>query len=238
MQHADVDRAGHRLAELRQEALGRVLLGEAHAVDGDVERPRREPHGLGAAGEHRDRVGQRQLPRDPRLGVMVAADDEGRDLGLVQPSKLIGEKARGLHRRLLAVVEVAGDQKRIDFLVEAKLDNGRERPPGRPADEIGERRVAQRERAQGRIEVNVGGVNESEGHRRLGAKAYPPGSAKSSRAAAETVDKPAGRPTRRPFPQALWGIGSAEGEAAPAFRPRKSSDRKDRRPLAVICNTS
>jgi hypothetical protein len=52
-----------------------------------------------------------------------------------------------LHRGLPAVVEVVGDQKRVDLL--------------------GERRVAQRERAQRRIAVNVGGVDESERHERI-----------------------------------------------------------------------
>ena len=165
MQHADVDGAGHRLAELREQALGRMFLGEAHPVDRDVERSRREPHGLGAAGKHRDRLRQRQLAGDARLGVMVAADDEGRDLGFVQPSKLIGEKARRLHRGLLAVVEVAGDQERVHFLGEADIDDRRERPARRAADQVGERRLTQRQRAERRIEVHVGGVDESEAHR-------------------------------------------------------------------------
>ena len=37
----------------------------------------------------------------------------------------------------------------------------------RSADQPGERRLAQRQRAQRRIEVDVGGVNESERHERI-----------------------------------------------------------------------
>ena len=110
MQHADIDGAGRRLAKLRQQALGRVLLGEAHAVDRDVESAGPDRHSVGAAGEHLHGFRQGQFACDAQFGVMVAADDEGRDFGLMQPSQLIGEKARRLHRRLIAVVEVAGDQ--------------------------------------------------------------------------------------------------------------------------------
>jgi hypothetical protein len=149
VQHADIDRAGRRLAKLRQQALGRVLLGEAHAVDRDVERAGFERHCFGAAGEHFHRFRQGQFARDARFGVMVAADDESRDFGLMQPSQLIGEKTRRLHRGLLAVVEVAGDQQGVDPLGEAKIDDGHERPAGRAADQVGERRLAQGQRAQG-----------------------------------------------------------------------------------------
>ncbi len=144
---------------------GRVLLGEADPVDCDVERARRAPHDLGAPAEHFRGVRQGQLAGDARLGVVVAADDEGRDAGLVQPPQLIGEEARRLHRRLVAVVEVARDQERVDLLRKAEVDDRDERPPGRAADELGERRLAQGQRAKGRIEVNVGGMNESERHR-------------------------------------------------------------------------
>ena len=78
---------------------------------GDVERAGRDRDRFGATAEHLHRFRQGQFAGDARFGVVVAADDEGRDPGLMQPSQLIGEKARRLHRGLIAVVEVAGDQQ-------------------------------------------------------------------------------------------------------------------------------
>ena len=109
--------------------------------------------------------GQGQFPGDARLGVVIAANDEGLDARLVEPSQLVGEKARRLHRRLFAVVEVAGDHERVDLLRQAEIDHGDKGFSRRPADQLGQLRIAQRQRRQRRIEVDVGGMNESESHR-------------------------------------------------------------------------
>ena len=126
--------------------------------------------GIRAPGKDLDRFGQGQLPGDARLCVVVAANDKRRDARLVKPSQLIGEKPRRLHRRLLAVVEVAGDQQRIHLFRKAQIDHGDKGFSRRPANEIGEFRVAQRQRRQRRIKVDVGCVNESEGHSLIGAR--------------------------------------------------------------------
>ena len=164
MQHADVDRAIGGTAELRQQAFRRVLVLEADPMHGDVERPTAQRHGLGPSLEDLYRLRQHQLVGDAGFGVVIAANDESLDSGLVQAAKLIRQKACGLHRGLLAVIEVAGDQKRVDLLRKAKLDHGGEGFPRRSADQVGERRLAQRQGAQRRIEVDVGCVDELEGH--------------------------------------------------------------------------
>ena len=106
-----------------------MLLGEADAVHRDVERRRgvsatasaRPPKTLTNSGSVSSRVMR-------ELGVVIAANDEGPDPRLVQAPQLVGEKARGLHRGLLAVVEVAGDHERVDLLGKAEVDDRRRRP--------------------------------------------------------------------------------------------------------------
>ena len=57
---------------------------------------------------------------------MVSADDEYLDIRLVKSPELIGEKARRFHRSLFAVVEVAAEHQRLDFLFETKVYDSHE----------------------------------------------------------------------------------------------------------------
>ena len=171
MQHADIDRALMRGAELRQQTLRRVLLREAHAVHDDVQAAPRKRDRFRAAAEHFHQLRQGEFARNAGLGVVVAANDEGLDPRLVQAAELVREKARGLHRSLLAVVEVAGDQERVDLLSKRELDHGGKGFARRSADHLRKRRLAQRQSAQRRVKVDIGGVNESEGHSFLGVTA-------------------------------------------------------------------
>ena len=81
----------------------------------------------------------------------------------MQPVGLVGKKPGGLHRRLLAVVQVAGEQQGVHLLVEAKVHDADKGATGRVADQVRKRGVAQRERAQRGVQVDVGGVDETEG---------------------------------------------------------------------------
>ena len=141
-----------------------MLLGEAHAVHDDVEAAPRERHRFRASAEHFHRFRQSQLAGDAGFGVVIAANDEGPDLRLVQAAELIREKARGLHRGLLAVVEVAGDQERVDLFGKAEVDDGGKGFARRAADQLGERRLAQRQGAQRRVR---------DGYRRCGRIGTP-----------------------------------------------------------------
>ena len=62
---------------------------------------------------------------------MVAPYDEHSNPGLIQPLQLSGEKESGLHRRLIAIVEIAGDHQSINLFVEAKIDGLLEGEAGR-----------------------------------------------------------------------------------------------------------
>ena len=69
---------------------------------------------------------------------------------------MLGEKASSLHRGLFAVIEVAGQQECVHLLVEAQVDDTRENLPAGIADEFRQSRIAQSERPQRRIEMDVG----------------------------------------------------------------------------------
>ncbi len=118
------------------------------------------PIGLGAAAEHLDRVRKHQLLGDPRHCVVIAANDEDADAGLVQAADLFRQEARGFHRGLVAVVEIAGKQQSVDLFIETQIDNPDEGAPRRVADQFGEIGVAQRQRPQGRVQMNVRRVDK------------------------------------------------------------------------------
>ena len=82
----------------------------------------------------------------------------------MQALHLLGQEPGRLHRGLFAIVEVAGQKKRVDLLVDAQIDDPHESPPRGIADQRGELGIAQGERAERRIEVDVGGVDEAIGH--------------------------------------------------------------------------
>ena len=166
VQQADVHGALRPRPVFGHEALGRVRLGEAQAMDrhGEIAVCPVDRDGLGLSGEDLDRIGKAEFFGDARQGVVVAPDHEASNAGLVQPPDLLGQEPRRLHRGLLAVVEIPGQQQRVHLLGEAEIDDRHERAPGRVADQIGERRIAQRQRAQRRVEVDVGRVDEAIGH--------------------------------------------------------------------------
>src|ERR1700759_4221760 len=83
-----------------------------------------------------------------RQGIVIASNDEDLDACGMQTAKLIGEKTRRLHGGLLAVVEIAGKQKRVHLLIETQVDDAHKNLPAGVADELGEPRIVQGERAQ------------------------------------------------------------------------------------------
>ena len=82
----------------------------------------------------------------------------------MQSLHLACEKPCGFHRRLVAVIEIAGDDQGIDLLLEAEIDNRDQCLPAGIADEFGKVRIAQGKRAERRVEMNIGGVDEAKGH--------------------------------------------------------------------------
>ncbi len=95
---------------------------------------------------------------------MIAANDEDADISRVQLADLVGQEARRLHRGLVAVVQIARQQQGVHPLLQAQLDDARERLPCRIADQFRQFPVPQRQRPQRRIQMDVGGVDEPEWH--------------------------------------------------------------------------
>ena len=164
VQDADIDGVRGRLLEFRQQALRRLWLGEAEAVQDDVQRARTQLHRLGPPAEHLDGRRQDEFLRDARHRIMIAPHLEDLDAGAMQALHLARQEARRLHRGLVAIIEIASDDERVDLLFKAQVDNGDQRPPRGVADQLRKVAVTQSEGAQRRIEVDVGGMDETERH--------------------------------------------------------------------------
>ncbi len=72
---------------------------------------------------------------------MVTADDEDGNVCLVKKAKLVGKEPSRLHGCLVAVIEVAGKQKRVDPFFQANIYDLDERTPGGISDQLGQRGI-------------------------------------------------------------------------------------------------
>jgi len=79
---------------------------------------------------------------------MVAPDNEDKDASLVQAPELFSQESSRLHRSLLAVVEIAGEQERINLLLEAEIDDPYEGVPSGVADQFRQAGIPQRKGTQ------------------------------------------------------------------------------------------
>ena len=95
---------------------------------------------------------------------MVPPDLEDDDAAVVEAFHLLSEEPRRLHRRLVAIVEVAGNDEGVDPLVEAEVDDGHECLTGRVSDEGREIGVPHSQRAERRIEMDVRRMDEAKRH--------------------------------------------------------------------------
>ena len=77
---------------------------------------------------------------------MIAAHDEDLDSGFMQPPDLLGKEPSGFHRGLVAIIEIACQQQRIDLLVETKVDDFDKGAAGCVPNQLGEFGIAQRQR--------------------------------------------------------------------------------------------
>ena len=142
---SDVDGAFNRRLVFRKEAFGRLRLSEAQPMDCDrqfVASAFDHDH-LCSAVEHLHIVRRDQFLGDARHRIVVAAHNEGTDTYLVKAPQLIGQKPRRLHRGLIAVIEIARKNERVDLLIDADVDNPRKRAPRRIAYEISKLGIAQ-----------------------------------------------------------------------------------------------
>ncbi len=91
-----------------------MRLCEAQPVNDNTRPVTVDLDGFTAAREYLYRIRQYQLFGDARQRVVVTADDICADPRAMQPLQLAGQKARSLHGGLVAVIEVAGNDQRVD----------------------------------------------------------------------------------------------------------------------------
>jgi hypothetical protein len=82
----------------------------------------------------------------------------------MQPPHLAGQKPRGFHGCLITVIEITGNDQRIYLFVDAQIHNRGKGLARGIANQLGKVAVSQSQGAQGRIEMEIGGVNEPERH--------------------------------------------------------------------------
>lgn len=87
-----------------QQAVRGLWVRKAQTVENDVQTAGCLQYRLSTTAEDGNGVGKHQLFGNPRQGVMIAADLENPDAGLVQACHLRCQKPRSFHRGLLAIV--------------------------------------------------------------------------------------------------------------------------------------
>jgi hypothetical protein len=156
----------HKLGELRAIHRNQFACAKLTSCKTTSKAALREGDRLRAPAEHFHRLRQSEFARDAGLGAVIAANDEGPDARLINALQLVSEEARRLRRGLLAVVEASTAISSASNC-SARLRSMTAAKAFRLAPPMNSARAAPRQRTQRRIDVNVGGVDESERHERV-----------------------------------------------------------------------
>ena len=140
---------------------------------------------------------------DARQRIVIAANGIDGDVCLVQPLHLTGQKSCRLHRRLVAIVKIAGNHQRIDLLLEAQIDDGDQRLSCRPADQL----------RSGPSPSRVG--DEMVGTRPVEQVEVRSGGAWPENAPQPTPDDGVRRSDRRPWDESVRPTYASTGEPLP-----------------------
>ena len=163
MQQPDVD-----ATRLRGRIGGSQVFGDrgsckALPMDGHV--PIFHPHGFRAiVAQNAHVLRQRQHTRHFVRGIVVAGDDENRDLLLPQSSKLLGEIEPRVVITAIAVIEVARNHDEIDPLLDGQVDQSLERPARRSPHPLYRSVFVTLEPLERAVEMNVGRVKKRDRH--------------------------------------------------------------------------
>ena len=146
----------------RHHVLGDGAGREPHAVDADAKLGQADGVGLVAA-QHARSAGVFQPLGDDAGGVVVAADAEDANARAGEARGLLGEELAGAPVLPGAVEQIPGDQDEGDALCEGEIDQVGVGGAGGVADALGGGVGVGFEAAQRAVDVQVGGVEESEG---------------------------------------------------------------------------
>ena len=150
--------------------MGHGTRGEALTGDGDAEIL--EDGGVRLFGVELVReAGQRELLFDGALGVMVAAQEDDAAARLAEPGDLGHEKEARVEIPPVAVEEIASEQEELRAAVEAQLDQAGKRRARGLGDGLVGRAVVTGQAAERAVEMQVGGVNDENGHDAAGVLA-------------------------------------------------------------------
>lgn len=92
---------------------------------------------------------------------MIAGNHEYGDFSLLELDHSRAEVEAGVVVLPVPIVDVSGDDHKIDGLVDGQADEAIEGPAAGPSERFGRGFRSGRQSAQGAIEVEVGGVEEA-----------------------------------------------------------------------------
>ena len=171
VEHADVEEARHGLGIGGRPVFGFLALQKAAAVDGHAQRLKLLR--LGAfhrKGRHI--VGQGDRAGDDVFRIVIAVDDEDRDLLPVQAREFAGEEEADGGVLPLAVIDIARDQHEGDALVDGPGDETRESVAARLGEAPGDGLVLEGKAQQRAAQMQVGAMQEGEIHGSAQATRY------------------------------------------------------------------
>ena len=161
VQQADIELAGFGDGVVLGDIVGDGAVGEALAVDHHVE-PGDGQAVRGGGIEHARAFRPGELAGEHGLRVVVAADGEHGDAGAGEPPELSDQEVSGGVVLPVAIEKVPGEQDEGDVFAQGEVHEVGEGLSRGAADALGVHPGF--EPAQGRVEVQVGGVEKGEVH--------------------------------------------------------------------------
>ncbi|MET3605407.1 hypothetical protein ABIC99_003236 [Sphaerotilus sulfidivorans] len=108
---------------------------------------------------------RRQLPGDATFRIMISPDDEHPDIPAGQPVHLLVKKQPGAEIIPVAVIEIAGNQQRLDLALDRQIDQGDQRTPGGRAQRFDRRAFMSVQPAQRTVEMQIRRMKKTPAHR-------------------------------------------------------------------------
>ena len=119
---------------------------------------------VSSTGKHVHACGQFNMPRDLRLSVMVTTQNERSNISINKPLHFSRKIGGSLHAGEFAVVKVTGNDQRIDLFREAQVNDAGKGSAGCIGHQLGQLRIFQGQGSQGRVQMNISGMNEAKCH--------------------------------------------------------------------------
>lgn len=160
MEHPDVEIAGDGGWIAGGEILGYRSLGEALSVNGHSQLFQERRLGLFVV--EGKNAGEGDFAGNQTRRIVISLDKKDWNVSPLQSSHLLGEEPAGSHRFPVAVVDIPGNQEKVDLLIDTKADQlPKSDASGVPKGFNGSIRE-RLEPEHGAVEMKVGGMDEFE----------------------------------------------------------------------------